>query len=191
MNLNVLRRINIFDNYILSVIKKYMKNKYLDRFMLIATSMGNFGAIWIIMAVILILDEPYRIIGSIVILTLIISTIVGEGIIKHTVRRIRPCNYKDNINLLIAKPITYSFPSGHTLSSFAAAEVLSRYFSQYNLIFIGVAFLIALSRLYLYVHYPTDVLAGVIIGTLCYKLVFMILQEGYMESIVAFYQNIF
>lgn len=191
MYLKVLRRVNVFDNYVLYAIKKHMQNKYLDRLMLIATSMGNFGAIWIIKAVILILDEPYRIIGSIVILTLIISTIVGEGIVKHTIRRSRPCNYKDNINLLIAKPISYSFPSGHTLSSFAVAEVLSRYFSQYNLIFIGIAFLIALSRLYLYVHYPTDVIAGVIIGTLCSKLVFMILQEGYVESIIIFYQNIF
>jgi undecaprenyl-diphosphatase len=158
MYLSIFRRINIFDNYILFAIKKYMQNKYLDKLMPIITSMGNLGAIWIMMAVVLILDKPYRLIGNMVILTIIISTIVGEGIVKHIVRRVRPCNNENNVSLLISKPISYSFPSGHTVSSFAVAEVLSMYFSQYKLIFIGIAFLIALSRLYLYVHYPTDVI---------------------------------
>ena len=63
-----------------------------------------------------------------------------------------------------------------TISSFAVAEVLSMYFSQYKLIFMGIAFLIAFSRIYLYVHYPTDVIAGIIIGILCSKLIFIVLQ---------------
>lgn len=190
MYLNILRRINIFDNYVLFTIRKYMQNKYLDRLMPIVTGMGNLGIIWIMMAVVLILDKPYRLIGNIVILTLIISTIIGEGIVKHVVRRVRPCNYKNNLSLLIEKPISYSFPSGHTLSSFAVAEVLSMYFSQYKLILMGIAFLIALSRLYLYVHYPTDVIAGIIIGILCSKLIFIILQEGYIAKFAILYQNI-
>lgn len=190
MQLNVLRRINIFDDYILITIKKYMQNKYFDKLMPIVTAMGNLGIIWIIMAVILILNKPYRLIGNIVILTLIMSTIIGEGIVKHIVRRIRPCNCQNNISLLISKPISYSFPSGHTLSSFAVAEVLSVYFSQYKLLFIGIAFLIALSRLYLCVHYPTDVIAGILIGILCSKLIFIILQEGFVAKATAFYQNI-
>ncbi|MBP2032828.1 undecaprenyl-diphosphatase [Clostridium algifaecis] len=178
MYLSTLRRINIFDNYILYVVKKYMQNKYFDRVMPIVTSMGNGGFIWITIAGILILDKQYRAIGNIVILTLIISTIVGEGIVKHIVRRVRPCNYQNsiNFNLLITKPMSYSFPSGHTLSSFAVAEVLSMYFSQYKLIFMGIALLIAFSRIYLYVHYPTDVIAGIIIGILCSKLIFIVLQ---------------
>ena len=84
------------------------------------------------------------------------------------------------------KPISYSFPSGHTLSSFAAAEMLSLYFTQYRLVFMSIAFLIALSRLYLYVHYPTDVIAGFILGLLCSKIIFIILQGGYIQKIVAF-----
>lgn len=190
MYLNVLKRINILDNYILLSIKKHIQNKYLDRLMPLVTYMGNLGIIWIAIALILILNKPYRPIGNVVILTLIISTIVGEGIVKHIVKRIRPCNIHNNLNLLITKPISYSFPSGHTLSSFAAAEILSKYFGQYKLIFIAIAFLIALSRLYLYVHYPTDVIAGMIIGTFCCKLTFAFLQGNYIEKITAFYQNI-
>lgn len=190
MYLNIGKRINIFDNYILFVINKYIQNKYLDKLMPVVTSMGNLGIVWIIMAAALILDKPYRSIGDVVILTLIISTIVGEGIVKHIVRRVRPCNEKSSLNMLISKPMSYSFPSGHTLSSFAAAEVLSMYFTEYKLIFMIIAFLIALSRIYLYVHYPTDVIAGIILGILCSKLIFIILQEGFIEKVAILYQNI-
>ncbi|MDF2503131.1 MULTISPECIES: phosphatase PAP2 family protein [Clostridium] len=190
MYLNILNRINIFDNYILYAIKKYLKNRYLDRLMPIVTVMGNLGIVWIIVAVTLMLDKPYKRIGGIVILTLIISTIIGEGIVKHIVRRVRPCNDKSNINLLISKPISYSFPSGHTSSSFAVAWVLSMYFSEYKIIFMTMAFLIALSRLYLYVHYPTDVIGGIIIGIICSKLVFIILNEVSIQNIYRIYKNI-
>jgi undecaprenyl-diphosphatase len=189
MYLNILRRINIFDNYILLVIKKYVQNKYLDKLMPVVTGIGNLGFIWIMIAFTLLLDKPYKVIGDIVLITLVISTIIGEGIVKHLVRRIRPCNDGSAIKLLIAKPISYSFPSGHTLSSFAVAEVLSTYFTEYSLIFISIAFLIALSRLYLYVHYPTDVIAGIIFGLLCSKLVFIILQEGYFQKFIVVYKS--
>jgi len=189
MYFNVLRKINTFDNYGLHIIRKYLKNKYLDRLMPIVTSMGNLGIIWIMIAAILIVDKPYRLIGNIVILTLIVSTLIGEGIVKHIVRRVRPCDYNSR-ELLIAKPLSYSFPSGHTLSSFAVAEVLSIYFSEYKLIFIGIAFLIALSRLYLYVHYPTDVIAGILIGLVCSKLIFIIVQSGYIDKIAILYNSI-
>jgi len=175
MYLIISKKINSVDNYILYVIRKYIKNKYLDKLMPFTTRLGNLGLIWIIMALVLMLDKPYRAIGSSVILTLIIGTALGEGVVKHIVRRVRPCKYK-NYNLLIATPITYSFPSGHALSSFAVAEVLSMSFHQYKFIFMGLAFLIAFSRLYLDVHYPTDVIAGIIIGILCSKLIFIIIK---------------
>lgn len=189
MNQSILKRINKFDNYILFNIEKYMQNEYLDRLMPIVTSMGNGGLIWITIAGVLMLDKSYKAIGNVVILTLIISTIIGEGIVKHLVRRVRPCNYQSTINLLIAKPMSYSFPSGHTVSSFAVAEILSIYFSQYKLIFIGVALLIAFSRLYLYVHYPSDIISGIIIGILCSKLVFIILRQDYLSKYAVIFHN--
>jgi len=175
MYLIISKKINSVDNYILFFIRKYLKNKYLDILMPFTTRLGNLGFIWIVMAIILMLDKPYRAIGNSVILTLLLGTAMGEGIVKHVVRRVRPCKYK-SYNLLIEMPITYSFPSGHALSSFAVAEVLSMSFGQYKFIFMGIAFLIAFSRLYLDVHYPTDVIAGIIIGILCSKLIFIILK---------------
>ena len=189
MYINIEKNINKFDNYILNIIKRYVHNKYLDIIMPITTVMGNLGVIWILIAIILILDKQYRVVGNSIILTLIISTIVGEGIIKHIVRRIRPCNKLENINSIGLKPKSYSFPSGHTLSSFAAAEMLSIYFTQYKLVFMLIAFLIALSRLYLYVHYPTDVISGIIIGVICSKIIFAVLQKGYVQNINIFVQK--
>ena len=188
MYINIEKNIAKFDNYILNIIKRYVHNKYLDIIMPITTVMGNLGVIWILIAIILILDKPYRVVGNSIILTLIISTIVGEGIIKHIVRRVRPCNKLENINA-ISLPKSYSFPSGHTLSSFAAAEMLSMYFTEYKLLFMLIAFLIALSRLYLYVHYPTDVISGIIIGVICSKIIFIILQNGYITNLNIFVQK--
>ena len=181
---NIRKRIDKFDNYILFVIEKYVHNRYLDIIMPIVTFTGNLGIIWIVMAIALMLDKQYRTIGNSIIITLIISTIVGEGIVKQIVRRVRPCNKQNNVGQLSLKPISYSFPSGHTLSSFAVAEMLSMYFIQYKLIFMSIAFFIALSRLYLYVHYPTDVIAGIIIGLLCSKMIFIVLKEGYIHKLL-------
>lgn len=183
MYLNALKEINKFDNYILCFIKNHVHNKYLDILMPIITSMGNLGAIWIIIASIISLSNTDRLIGYMIVFTLVIGTILGEGIIKNIVRRIRPCNKHNNFSLLISRPLSYSFPSGHTLSSFAASEMLSINYPKYRFIFMAIAFLIALSRIYLYVHYPTDIMAGIILGILCSKLTLMVLQVGYISKI--------
>ncbi len=180
---NIIKKINIFDDFVLYLIWRYMRNKYLDKLMPIITSMGNLGIIWITIATILLFNQSDKYIGTSVMLTLIISTFIGEGLIKHVVRRIRPCNKENDISLLISRPISYSFPSGHTLSSFAAAGVLSMYFTNYIIVFMTIAFLIAVSRIYLYVHYPTDVIAGMIIGIICSKLIFIILQKTFLSGI--------
>lgn len=154
-----------FDMYIMLFISKYLKNKYMDVFMRMMTKLGNAGAVWIVISIYLLMNRQYRYEGKVVLITLIISTVIGEGVLKNLIKRSRPFNVSQNIKLIIAKPITYSFPSGHTLSSFAAAGVLSEYFAEYGLIFMSLAFFISISRIYLYVHYPTDIIGGIIIGT--------------------------
>jgi undecaprenyl-diphosphatase len=149
----------------------------MDRAMVIITSLGNGGFIWIMIAFLLIGNKKYRNIGFMVLGALILSTILGEGIIKHVVQRIRPSESLPAVNLLISKPLSYSFPSGHTTSSFAVAGVLAKYFKDYALEFFGLATLIAFSRLYLYVHYPTDVLAGAILGLICSRIIIYVFNK--------------
>lgn len=168
--INIISLIKNLDNSILLYIKNNMHGPILDKAMVIITSLGNEGAIWIVIAGFLIINKKYRKIGLMVLGALILSTILGEGILKHLVQRIRPSADIPAVNLLISKPLSYSFPSGHTTSSFAVAGVLAKYLKKYAFIFWGVASLVAFSRLYLYVHYPTDVLAGIILGLICSRI---------------------
>jgi undecaprenyl-diphosphatase len=158
------------DESILLFIKNNMHSYIMDKAMVTITSLGNGGAIWIIIAVLLMINKKYRKISFIVLGALLISAILGEGVLKHVIQRIRPSEDILAINMLITKPLSYSFPSGHSASSFAGAAALSKYLKKYAPFFFGLAVLIAFSRLYLYVHYPTDVLAGAILGLICSKI---------------------
>lgn len=149
----------------------------MDKFMVIFTTLGNMGTVWIVIALLLILGKKYRRIGFMVLIAMLLGTILGDGIVKHVVMRIRPSESIPIDKLLIPKPLSYSFPSGHTTSSFAAAGILCRYFKKYAALFLILAFLIAFSRLYLYVHYPTDVLGGVILGLLCSRIAVELFQR--------------
>lgn len=173
----VMLLIQSFDNNILIFIKNNMHGFIMDRAMVAVTALGNVGLVWIVIAVLLLINKKYRNIGFMVLGTLILSTILGEGVIKHLVQRIRPSASIPAAKLLIAKPLSYSFPSGHATSSFAATGILSKYFKNYAPEFFGLASLIAFSRLYLYVHYPTDVLAGIILGLICSRITIYIFNR--------------
>jgi len=166
--------IHRFDCFILLYIKDNMHGIIMDKVMVISSYLGNDGIIWIIIALILIINKKYRRIGFMVLGALILSFILDEGILKHVFKRIRP----SSVNLLIAKPLSYSFPSGHATTSFAVAGVLAKHFSKYRFCFFSLAFLIAFSRLYLYVHYPTDILAGIVLGLICSKIVIYLFNKA-------------
>ena len=175
--MNIISLIQRFDSFILLYIKDTMHGPIMDKVMVISTYLGNGGAIWIIIIALLMINKKYRKIGYIALAALILSTILGEDILKHVVRRIRPSADIPAVNLLIAKPLSYSFPSGHTTSSFAVAGVLARYFKDYAYEFFSLASLIAFSRLYLYVHYPTDVLGGMVLGFICSGIIIYVFDK--------------
>lgn len=113
-----------------------------------------------------LLDKKTRNVGYMSALALIGSLIVDNILLKNLVARTRPYEVIDGLKLLIEKQSDYSFPSGHTGSSFASAIVLWKELpGKYGVMALIVAVLIAYSRLYVGVHYPSDVLAGVVIGT--------------------------
>ena len=166
-----------FDSSILLFIQDNMHGPIMDKVMVLSTYLGNGGIIWIVIAMVLIINKKYRRIGLMAMAALILSTILGEGIIKHVVQRIRPSANILEANLLITKPLSYSFPSGHTMSSFAVAGVLAKHLRSYALEFLSLASLIAFSRLYLYIHYPTDVLAGIVLGLTCSGIIICIFNR--------------
>lgn len=167
----MIQGIQNFDVTVLDFILKYGHNAWLDRIMPAITWLGNMGLIWIAVAVLLFINKRHRKTGIMVLVSLIIAAIVGEGIIKHLVQRPRPFVDIPAYKLLISKPLTYSFPSGHTASSFAAAGILWRELRKYRAYILAGASLIAFSRLYLFVHYPSDIIGGIALGLFCSWLV--------------------
>lgn len=127
------------------------------------TELGNGGALWIGIAAGLCLLKETRKAGLLVLAALCVDLLLVEGLIKPIAARPRPFIAGAVKTILIPPPSGYSFPSGHAASSFAAASVLSRFFKNAQFLWIAAA-LIALSRLYLGVHYPSDVLAGGLLG---------------------------
>lgn len=143
-----------------------MHNDVLDVIMPFITKFGDAGIFWIVVGVVLTINKKTRKIGLTVMGALIFSVIFTNGILKNLVNRTRPFEYVDNVVLLVDKPWDTSFPSGHSSASMAAAVAIFIHNKKWGSGAIVLALLIAFSRLYLFVHFPTDVLAGLILGTL-------------------------
>ena len=151
---------------ILDFIQKYMTSPIMDKVMVFITTLGNSGGLWIILSIILICSKRYRMTGIMMGVGLILSLVVGNIILKPAFARLRPFQVKEGVELLINAPRDFSFPSGHTLASAISAAILLFREKKLGLPALIVAILIAFSRLYLYVHFPTDVLGGAVFGVI-------------------------
>lgn len=171
MGYSLLSVLSAFDMKILNFIKDFCHTPVLDRVMPMITFLGDSGLIWILISAALLLSKKYRSAGIMALCALLINYLLGEVLIKNLIQRPRPFTEYPFMELLIAKPSSYSFPSGHTASSFAAAGILAKEFRKYRIPIYTLAVLIAFSRMYLYVHYPTDILGGIVLGLLSAKIV--------------------
>lgn len=158
-----------FDLPILEWIAANFRCAFLDSVMPVITLLGDAGIFWIALAVLMLFFPKYRKIGITMGAALLMGLLVCNVTLKPLVARPRPYDYQllhfgKTIPLLIEAQHDFSFPSGHTLASFEAAVAITIHNRKMGIPALILAALIAFSRLYLYVHYPTDVLFSVALG---------------------------
>lgn len=136
----------------------------LDFFFKTITHLGDAGLFWIAVGMILLCFRKTRMCGFCVLTGLAVGALITNVTLKPLVARDRPFWVNDTVQLLISAPKDFSFPSGHTQASFVSAAAIWMNHRKWGTAAFILATLIAFSRLYLYVHFPTDVLAGAIIG---------------------------
>jgi undecaprenyl-diphosphatase len=158
-----------FDLPILDWIADNLWCPVLDTVMPVVTLLGDAGIFWIAMAVVLLFFKKTRRVGVGMGIALLAGLLLCNLTLKPLCQRPRPYDYQYDvfgklIPLLIERQHDFSFPSGHTIASFEAAGVIWLNSKKWGIAALALACLIAFSRLYLYVHYPTDVLFSVVLG---------------------------
>ena len=149
---------------ILDFIQNQFRTSFGDFVMPLISKLGNGGIIWLVLSGLLCVFPKYRKTGVTMLTALALDVLLCNVMLKPLVGRMRPFTVNTGVELLINAPKDFSFPSGHTAASFAAAFALLFVKNKLWIPSMILASLIAFSRVYLYVHYPTDVLAGILLG---------------------------
>ena len=156
------------DQNILLFIQDHIRQEWMDGFWTAITRLGDAGMIWIALAIILLIPKKTRRAGRAALIALAVGALITNVALKNVVERIRPYETIPGLVRLIEAQPDFSFPSGHSCASFAAAFALFKTLPGkrkiWKILCIVLAVLIAFSRLYVGVHYPSDVLAGILIG---------------------------
>lgn len=163
----MMQAIQGFDTSVLLYIQDFLRTPFWNMFFVIFSRLGDGGILWIALGLALLFPEKTRRRGFDMLVCLAFAALVTNCILKPWVARPRPYNTIDGLTILVPPLSDWSFPSGHTNASFAAAFALTKGFGKKGAWAYLFASLIALSRIWVGVHYPTDVLAGALCGTLC------------------------
>ena len=147
----------------LDAIQRGLQSSTLDFLMPAITALGNSGLIWIILGLVLLLRKPWRRMGMVLLVALLLEAVLCNVILKNLFAVPRPFEGQE-MTLLIPAPQDYSFPSGHTGAAFATVSALFFIGMRRWYLVLIPAVVIAFSRLYLYVHYPSDVVGGIVVG---------------------------
>lgn len=160
----MLETIYEMDFSVLAFIREHLSCRAMDIVMKLFTYAGNWGIIWIALTVGLLISKKYRRLGITMAIGLLVCLGVGNLLLKPLIARDRPFIADPAIMLAISPPSGYSFPSGHSFSSFVSASILAKYSRKAAAFAVPTAVLIAFSRLYFCVHFPTDVICGAALG---------------------------
>ena len=168
------------DLSILLFIQEHLRVAWMNGFWDFITHFGDGGIFWIVLTIVLMIPKNTRKVGIVAGCSLILNFLITNVTLKPLVDRVRPYNYSDLIIPLGRIPSEASFPSGHTSASFSCALIYVRMLpKKYGIPLVVLATLIALSRLYLCVHFPTDVLGGFLVAMVSSTVVYTCYQ--YLE----------
>ncbi len=162
---------------ILLFIQNNLRNPFLDQLMHLISSLGDLGLIWIIICIVFLLKPQTRPLGIYGLLALIIGALLCNALLKPLIGRVRPYQVIDGLLPLLPPLNDASFPSGHTTAAFAAAFAWRKLPPKWTIIIFSLAILMAFSRLYLGVHYPSDILGGIALGLIAAMLSHFIGQK--------------
>lgn len=165
------------DGNILLWIQEHLRCAPLNFLFCNITHLGDKGIFWILITLVLLCFKKTRRIGVCCAVSMLLGLLVTNLCLKNWVARIRPYEAIEGLRLIISPEHSFSFPSGHSTNAFAAGMVLFKMLPRkYGVPTLILAVIIAFSRIYVGVHYPTDVLAGIVIGCMTSILAIMIVK---------------
>ena len=164
-----------FDHSVIFYVHEHLVYSFLTPIMAILSKITSNGALWILIALLLMIQKKYRVLGVAIIIALGFVFIIGDQGLKPNVARLRPFVDFPNVTVplesALPKATSFSFPSGHSFGSFASAMTIYLGLSQIapqkrylGILALVLSVVVAFSRVYLFVHYPTDVLTGLVLG---------------------------
>ncbi len=171
--------LNDFEIKILDFIQQYLRFEFLDKLMVLLTRLADDGIVWIVLALALICFKQTRKMGITLGVALLLGLVVGNLALKNIFARERPYTVNPNVTMLVEKLKDYSFPSGHTRCCFESGMAMYLCDKRFGKVAFVLGGFIAFSRLYLYMHYPTDVIGGVILGLINGVIAFIIVDKIY------------
>ena len=154
-----------FDFFVLNGLQDLLQCDFMDAVVPLLTHLGH-GVVWAIFGLIFLFIKKYRFNGICIISALVATVIISEFIIKPLFLRERPYMLNPDFVLLIPEPSGTSFPSSHTSTSFASALQFFGINRKAGIAALIFAAVVAFTRLYLYVHFPTDIIGGIILGVI-------------------------
>lgn len=154
-----------WDGQALLFIQEHIRQVWMDGFWKTITYLGDAGWFWIMLGIVLLIPKKTRKAGIAALAALAIGALITNVALKNIIARIRPYEVVEGLKLLIEPQSDFSFPSGHTCASIGAALAMYPFLERkWGIPLVILAVLISLSRLYVGVHYPTDVLGGAVVG---------------------------
>ena len=141
---------------------------FLDTFALVLSwVVGEYGQLWPLLGIGMLFFKKTRKCGAVLLASYVLVLLGGHVVLKDLIARARPCTLDQTVELLVERKTDYSCPSTHTAWAFAGATALFLHFKKWGIAAFAVAVLVGLSRMYLFMHFPTDVLCGAVLGVLC------------------------